>query len=248
MSVPPGAFLVDTLRHMQFLLQVSKSVPILYPMIVMTRKSDKISLLVIALTIVLNILMILSVQYDEHGADSIGRNNIYSTLMRYFGIACLTTCALAFCCFVLLYLKRFKFDFSQNHSKKSSAEDFLSMKKKKTFSFTKTLVNPATELLRLALPLLQPTSLVVFSAFGVFYSPLWFSLCLSELVIRSRPMQRLWRAVYLRLQLLLALCILALLLSYAFAVGAYSTSRIRGSQNYCKSLRECKGNIISVEI
>ena len=231
---------MDSLRYMQTLQEVSRRMPILFPMVVVARRADRISLLVIALTIVLNILMILSVRDDDHGAISVGGNVIYSTVLRYVGIVHLATCALAFCCFVLLDLQRLRFGLSSSHRKRSSAENVQLVEKKAGFSVTKTLVEPAMVLLRLILPMLQPTSLVAFSALGVFHSPLWFSLCLSEMVIKSRPMQRLLRAVYLRLELLLALGVIALLLTYSFAVGAYSSNRIQGGEKLCETLSECK--------
>jgi len=88
-------------------------------------------------------------------------------------------------------------------------------------------------------------ALTLFSALGVFYSPLFFACCFIEILRVSKLMQYVMRAFTANIDQVIAAVILAALVTYLFSVGAYSTAALHNNFNFnsfggsCTSLKSC---------
>ena len=263
-----GSFILSALHHLQSLHEFGSSSPLLFLLVWIAYGTELYSWLTLALALLLNVFLLISVKNDEEGNITVsGKGGVvlYSSLLYYGGIAELAVCSLTLYSFLVVkgihYLKERQRRKQEKklEARKDSGGLRLTKRRETLGTRIANLLSQIKDglihinvtfphLLNYAAPLLYPLLMVAFAALGVFHTPLWFSLSLCEVIRVSALLQRLFLAIYQRFFQLLAVGVLALMLAYAFAVGAYSSDKISRKVGQCATLKDCAFITISTEL
>jgi len=257
-----GKYLLATLRHFESLDEYANSKNVIYFLGVnIAKKMSFFNFLTLIVTVVLNGLMLYSLK-DSVGGSYHVSGDIFVTLMMYFGYVHLATSGMTlFCFFILNGLLYIKEGSKDNEECILELDGLAAALLGPLLRLTNGIDSAGDQNKRVRLTVwhrfLQVMyffdhfdtkyycALTIFSALGVFRSPLFFACCFIEILRISKLMQYVMRAFTANIDQVIAAVILAALVTYLFSVSAYSSASLHNHFNFnsfggsCSSLKSC---------
>lgn len=259
--------MIATLRHLESLDEIYAVQSVFFAFIVaIVHNINAWSRLTFMCTVVLNILLIISIKITkDEGQYYNVEGNTYRTVINRLGIVHLILTFLTFFSYLVLTgWMHVKTGLKENPLNELTFHGYLTSRFIRFLNHCHLLgthpvnrigniitVHPWSSTLAVKYLLEQPETLyyfalLSFSFAGNFQSPLFFSLCLAQILRRSKLMQYVTRAFTANIDQVLATILLGVIFMYLFTVLALSDRRIHNQYYFdeigvdgCYSLQSC---------